>query len=69
MGRGWATQHGSLSIMSNAQTSVPTRERARYIRFYALEIAFSIGGERPRAVLQGPTGRTETEIVNGYQLY
>lgn len=55
--------------MSNAQTSVSTRERARYVGFYALEIAFSVGGERPRAVLQGPTGRTETEIVNGYQLY
>lgn len=55
--------------MSNAQTSVSTQEQARYVGFYALEIAFSVGGERPRAVLQGPTGRTETEIVNGYQLY
>lgn len=69
VGRGWATQHGSLSRMSNARTSVSTRDQARYVRFDALEIVCLIGGERSCAVLQGPRGRTEIEIVYGYQLY
>lgn len=51
----------------NLRRSVSTQQQARYIILHALEIALSISGERSYAVLQGPKGRTKTDIDSKYQ--